>query len=71
MKIGRRVNIIDSAAAVAEYLKDYLQAHEDVAGSLSKNGRMRLFVSDLTDQIENSAKMILKRNVRLEAFRTP
>ena len=66
-KIGRRVNIIDSAAAVSEYLKNYLQVHEDVAASLSKNGRMRLFVSDLTDQIEKSAKMILRRNVRLEA----
>jgi glutamate racemase len=69
MKIGRRVNIIDSAAAVAENLKDYLQAHGQIAASLSKKGRMRLFVSDLTDQIENSAKMILKRNVRLEAFK--
>lgn len=69
IKIGRRVNIIDSAAAVAENLKDYLQAHEQVAASLSKNGRIRLFVSDLTDQLENSAKMILRRNVRLEAVR--
>jgi glutamate racemase len=69
MKIGRRVNIIDSVAAVAENLKDYLQDHGQVAASLSKNGRMRIFVSDLTDQIEHSAKMILRRNVRLAAVK--
>lgn len=66
-KIGRRVHIIDSTVAVAEKLKDYLHAHEKVAASLSKNGRIRLFVSDLTDQIENSAKTILRKNLRLEA----
>ncbi len=65
-KIGKRVNIIDSSAGVAEKVKDFLKTNKDIENKLSKNGKFSLFVSDITPQFEKTAKAVLKRNVKLE-----
>lgn len=65
-KIGKRVSVIDSSIAVAAKIKDFLAGHIEVDNLLSRNGKFRLFVSDITDQFEKTAKITLKRNVHLE-----
>jgi len=65
-KIGKRVNIIDSSAGVANKVKDFLKTNKDVENKLCKNGKFQLFVSDVTRQFEKTAKAVLKRNVKLE-----
>ena len=65
-KIGPRVQIIDSASAVADKIADYLQMHAELTDRLGKNQTLRLFVSDITSQLEKTAQMTLKQNVRLE-----
>jgi len=65
-KIGKRVNIIDSSAGVAKKVRDFLKTNKDVENKLSKNGKFRLFVSDVTQQFAKTAKAVLKRNVKLE-----
>jgi len=65
-KIGKRVNIIDSSIAVAAKVKNFLNANKKVDDQLSKNGKFRLFVSDITAQFEKTAKVTLKRNITLE-----
>jgi glutamate racemase len=65
-KIGPRVQIIDSASAVADRIADYLQMHAELTDRLGKNQTLRLFVSDITSQLEKTAQMTLKQNVRLE-----
>jgi len=65
-KIGKRVNIIDSSVGVAEKVKNFLKTNKDVENKLSKNGKFRLFVSDVTQQFAKTAKAVLKRNVKLE-----
>ena len=65
-KIGKRVHIIDSSIAIAENVKFFLDAHPEVDKQLSKNNAFRLFVSDITEQFEKTARATLKRNVHLE-----
>lgn len=65
-KIGKRINIIDSSAGVAKKVRDFLKTNKDVENKLGKNGKFRLFVSDITQQFEKTAKAVLKRNVKLE-----
>ena len=65
-KIGKKITIIDSSIAVAEKVKDFLDTHTEVDKLLTKKGEFRLFVSDVTDQFEKTAKTTLKRNVLLE-----
>ena len=65
-KIGKRVMVIDSSIAVAEKLKSFLDTHPEIDRQLGKNDIFRLFVSDITEQFEKTAKLTLKRNVFLE-----
>jgi glutamate racemase len=65
-KIGKRVHIIDSSIAIAENVKFFLDTHPEVDGQLSKNNAFRLFVSDITEQFEKTARNTLRRNVHLE-----
>ena len=65
-KIGKRVYIIDSSIAIAENVKFFLDTHPEVDKQLSKNNAFRLFVSDITEQFEKTARATLKRNVPLE-----
>jgi len=65
-KIGKRVAVIDSSIAVAEKVKDFLDTHPEVDNLLTKKGGFRLFVSDITEQFEKTARATLKRNIFLE-----
>lgn len=65
-KIGKRVHIIDSSIAIAENVKYFLDTHPEVDKQLSKNNVFKLFVSDITEQFEKTARATLKRNVLLE-----
>jgi glutamate racemase len=66
-KIGKRVHIIDSSIAMAEGLKDFLKKHGEIDRRLSKTGKSRYMVSDLTQHVEKIAKSAFKGNIRLEA----
>jgi glutamate racemase len=65
-KIGRRVHLVDPSLTMADSLSQYLQKHAAISGQLTKNQSLRLMVSDLTDQIEKSARMILKQKIPVE-----
>ncbi len=64
-KIGKRVNIIDSSG-VALKIKEYFQNHPDVERKMKKNGRSKLFVSDVTEQFEKTVRVTLRQNASLE-----
>ena len=66
VKIGKRVNVIDSAEGVVENVKQFLSQHPDMDRSLTKNGEHKIIVSDVTEQFEKTARTTLKRNVVLE-----
>lgn len=65
-KIGRRVQLIDPSLATADSLVQYLQENAAISDRLTRNQSLRVMVSDLTDQIEQSARVILKQKIRLE-----
>ncbi|MCG6972611.1 MAG: glutamate racemase [Desulfobacterales bacterium] len=65
-KIGKKVRVIDSSIAVAEKVKSFLDANPEIDRRLGKNDDFRLFVSDITDQFEKTARITLKRKVFLE-----
>ena len=65
-KIGKNVIIIDSSIAVAEKVKSFLDTHPEVDHLLGKKDEFRLFVSDITEQFEKTARITLKRKVFLE-----
>ena len=70
-KIGRRVAVIDSAAAVAADLQPFLGSPSPPSAGAADAGRIRLFVSDRTDQFEKTARMIIGRQVTLELIPAP
>ena len=70
-KIGKRVHIIDSSAGVAIKVSDFLKTNTEVENKLAKNGKFQLFVSDITQQFEKTAKVVLNRKVKLERTDTP
>lgn len=65
-KIGKRINIIDSSAGVAVKVEKFLKERSDIDCLLSKNGKTRILLSDVTEQFATTAKVILKQNVILE-----
>ena len=65
-KIGKRVYLVDSSIAIAEKIKSFLADNPDVDERMIKTGSARFMVSDRTDRFEKSARMILKRRIRLE-----
>ena len=71
LKIGRRVAVIDSAAAVAADLQNFLNGPTRSSADAPPGGRLRLFVSDRTDQFEKTARAILGRRVPLEVTPRP
>jgi len=68
-KLGKQAGIVDSSICVAESLENYLQNQFDRAHRLCKNGILRLFVSDFTLQFEHTARLTLKKSVKLESVR--
>jgi glutamate racemase len=65
-KIGRRVQVVDPALPLADSLVQYLQDNVVIRSQLTRNQSLRLMVSDLTDQVEKTAQMILRRKIPLE-----
>ena len=68
-KIGRRVHLIDSAVSVAADLKRYLDNHIEIDKQLGQNGRLSLFGSDVTDQLQRIAKVTLKTDANFECVK--
>jgi len=66
MKIGKRVTVIDSAEGVVNTVKRFLDANPEIEGTLQKTGKSKIFVSDITEQFQKTAKVMLRRNVVLQ-----
>jgi len=66
VKIGKRVNIVDSAEPVIAKVVRFLKENRETECKLYKNGRYRFFVSDLTERNQNLAALMMKRNILLE-----
>jgi len=65
-KIGRRVHLIDPSLTLVDSLARYLQENAVLDSQLARNQTLRLMVSDLTDQIEKTARLILKQRIPVE-----
>ena len=68
-KIGRRVQLIDSSISVSKSIKVFLGANSEIDRRLGRNDRLKLFVSDVTDQFKKIAEMTLKTNITFECVR--
>jgi len=68
-KIGRRVHLIDSAISVAADLRRFLDGHIGIDKQLGQNGRLSLFGSDVTDQLQRIAKTTLKTDATFECIK--
>ncbi len=68
-KIGRRVQLIDSALSVSNSVKAFLAANTEIDRRLGRNDHLTLFVSDVTDQFKKIAEMTLKTNITFDCVR--
>ena len=68
-KIGKRVHLIDSSTSVANSVKAFLNANNQIDRRLGQNDQLTLFVSDVTDQFKKIAEMTLKTNITFEGVR--
>ena len=64
-KVGKNVEVVDSAVSLALLLKEFLIKNSEVEKTLLKTDNHIFFVSDITQQFQKSANMILKRQVNL------
>lgn len=62
----KNVKIINPAIQVANELKDFLIANQEIDRSLAKRKQVRYFVSDLTPNLNEVAKNFMGKNVNLE-----
>ncbi len=65
-KAGKRIQVIDSSLALAEYFIDFLKNHPDLDQKLIRNGIVRFFVSDLNTQVKKMSKILFRKNLTLE-----
>ena len=66
-RIGKRVTLIDSSLAAAEYLRQYLQDNPDFAPSAPHEpNENRYFVTDLTESTRFMAEKIFARPIDLQ-----
>lgn len=65
-RIGRRVQVIDSAEAVAAELQAFIGGNPDVAAGLGAGQDSRYYVSDITDAAAGIAAKIFGRRIKLE-----
>ncbi len=68
-KIGKRVHLIDSSTSVANSVKAFLNANNQIDRRLGQNDQLTLFVSDVTDQFKKIAEMTLKTNITFRGVR--
>ena len=64
-RIGRRVRVIDSSAAVAEELKTFLAVNPVLADKLRLDAPSHYYVSDITDAARETAARIFGRPIDL------
>lgn len=66
-KIGARVNLVDSAEAVAIQVRQQLASHGGQPMAYpSEKGRCRIFVTDTADQFQKTAHLILGERLPIE-----
>ena len=68
-KAGKQVHLIDSSISVAGDIKAHLEKYTEVEKPLGKNGKLTLFVSDITEQFEKIAVMTLKTKVKFDCVK--
>jgi len=61
-KIGKRVKLINSAGAVSEKIKKFLENNNL---ELAKNGKLEIFVSDKTTQCQKIANKVLGSTIKM------
>ncbi len=66
VKIGKRVNLVDSAEEIVKKIKEFLDNNPEVEKVLTKNQDHKFFVSDLTPHFFEIAKRWLGRDIKLE-----
>ena len=62
-KIGKQVQVIDGADALAETAAAYLDAHPDVAAQMQRNDRLQVMLTWPSIDLEKQAKDILNAQV--------
>jgi glutamate racemase len=65
-KIGVSVSLVDSAEAIAMQVRRQIAAHGCGAVPLSGNGRCRIYVTDIAEQFQKTAHLILGRRLAIE-----
>jgi glutamate racemase len=68
-KAGKRVALIDPIGCVADSLKSFLSRHRQIESTIGKNGALRIMMSDVTSQVEKTARSILKKKVPIDVCR--
>ncbi|MFH1076001.1 MAG: glutamate racemase [Pseudomonadota bacterium] len=68
-KVGKRVRIIDSSQAIGGTIAKFLKTSKELDAGLSKNGHLRVCVSDITEHFKQIACDILGVPIALEEVR--
>lgn len=65
-RIGKRVQLVDSAEEVVRTFKKFLEDNPRIDGELSKGGQAKYLVSDISSRFQNIAEKWLGKKIELE-----
>ena len=65
-KIGARVTLVDSAEAIAQRVKAYLEVHPLNEYKDVESRELKIFVTDTAEQFQKTAHLILGQRVMIE-----
>ena len=59
-KIGRHVTLVDPALSVSKRVAEFLTSNREICRDRTPNRRIRLFASDVTEELEKATRRIFK-----------
>lgn len=66
--MGRRFSLLDPAGPVSNMVADFLRSNPDLRRRLPQNGRIRLFATDVTAELQKFTQAILGPTAHLQSI---
>jgi glutamate racemase len=61
--MGKKTQVLDASAIVAEKLADYLERHDEIASLLKSDGRREFYTTDCPEKFRNMGSMFLGQKI--------
>lgn len=64
--VGKNVHVMSQCELLPDKLVDYLKRHPEIDKHITKNGRTKYLVTDITDAYTRNARAVWKKDIKVE-----